>query len=145
MNSLMTDEMFAASEEAQHWCSVMTRCTTADVLDLDPVLERFDPAAATERGKVLVPETTAVPPRHKAPGQRITVAVSIDAQPERGPALAARLAAFAIEKTCDVIVFTSEDVCGFEAYGFRTERIAGTETDILKEQLTRLWDIEIVF
>ncbi|WP_428672446.1 hypothetical protein [Roseibium sp.] len=145
MNGLMTDELFANSTELQNWCTVMSRCTASQVIDIDPVLSRFDPATTPMRGKAVLPDTTAIPPRQETSIQRQTVAVLIDAQPDKGPALAARLAAFAIEKNCDVVIVTSEDICGFEAYGFRTERVTSNEDDILIAQLKSLWGIEIVF
>jgi hypothetical protein len=58
-----------------------------------------------------------------------------------------RLVAFALEKDVEIVVLSHVDHCGFERFGFRTERIAGAteaERAACEDQLRRFWNIDTV-
>ena len=60
---------------------------------------------------------------------------------------ALRLIAFALEKDVEIVVLSELDLCGFERFGFRIERIAGdtpAARAACEAQIRRFWNIDMV-
>jgi hypothetical protein len=134
--------------DVQHWNAVLARVTGHDAADIDEITRDFDPRAE-RAGRDIFPEIPAqlMPEAAmKRPGA-ICVGLRVEALPDDPADQAMRLVAFALEKDVEIVVLSHVDHCGFERFGFRTERIAGAteaERAACEDQLRRFWNIDTV-
>lgn len=130
------------------WDGVLARITEQRPDELDPILHRTKQPQV--RGRTLgvtgAPAPAAELWQREDEG-RSYIGVRIT-EPLADPALAAlRLASAAIERRVVPIILSHLDVCGFESFGFRVERLpAGGEADAAaaEVQLKRFWNLAIV-
>lgn len=148
-----TDESFLADQSSQDWSDILIRASVACPFNIDHVLAVANPLAQTKVGSALFVELDALPiNRSLSATDRPAIAVLLDDATARIPneqatIMATRYASLAVEKICEVIVFSHQNVSGFERFGFRVERVAGktqTERDDCIKQLRRFWGIEIL-
>lgn len=148
-----TDESFLADKATQDWAVIMTRASTVAPVNIDSLLCGWNYLARHGSGDVIFPQD-AFCVGHALPNAsaRPVIAVLLPDKDDRLPAeevhvLATRYAALAIEKECDVVILTHQHNAGFERFGFRVERLAGTtqaEQDACIAQLRLFWGFEIV-
>lgn len=145
--SIRNDETFAASEDAIRWSSVLARITSQKALNIDTEVSGYDPQRSQNAGRVVFPAESGLPSFDDRKDRRPAIGVFISEAEESKEAIAARLAALAIERDCEVIALSDEPLSGLERFGFRTERIAG-DTDAARaeciEQIRRFWGLEII-
>jgi len=144
-----TDESFLADQAAQDWSNVLIRSATACPTNIDALLA----GKPRKPGKVVFAAPPAPPrARELAEADRPAIGVLLDDAAERMPdadaaSLAARYAALAIEKECDIIILSHQANAGFERFGFRVERVAGqtaTAREACIDGLRRFWGIEVM-
>ena len=130
------------------WNSILSRIVPQDAADIDDIVGPFD-RCRTGAGEEIFPEIPSVLMPHCAMKRRDAVCIGLRAGEELTDAAdrAIRLAAFAIERDAEVVVFAHSDISGLERFGFRVERIAGaTEAArrTCEDQLRRFWNIDLV-
>ena len=127
---------------------LLTRITTQEPASLDQITGQFDPRIRAEGREIFFDDLFPLPPETPMKSPTFAaIGVQVDDKRADLPSLAARLAALAIERDCEIIVMTANDYSGLERFGFRTERISGNsaaERDACREQIRRFWNIEIV-
>jgi hypothetical protein len=148
-----TDDSFLADAAAQNWSTILIRSSTACPYNIDDLLVGANPLAQKTLGALVFAELDAMPvARAITADDRPAIGVMLDDACDRisddqTSVLATRYAALAIEKECEVIIFSHQDNAGFERFGFRVERIAG-QTELQRgacvEQLRRFWGIDIL-
>lgn len=142
-----TDESFLSSPDAARWREILARIAPHRAVDLDEITGAVDPTCRQERGRTLFPEGRITPLCEPEEDSRPAIGVHVsDTDPDLA-ALAAKLAALAIERDCEVITLSETPLSGLERFGFRNERIAG-ETDTARaqclDQVRAYWGLEIV-
>lgn len=152
MTTRRTDETFLADRTAQEWANRLIRTSAVAPSDIDAVLASAS-LQADRRGKVVFPDADDLPVI-KAPATqaRPVIGVLLDDANKRtadgeASALAARYAALAVEKECEVVIFSHQHNAGFERFGFRVERIAGKtkgQRAACIAQLKRFWGIDVL-
>ena len=119
-----------------------------DAEDLDGLLEEFDPQPRRPYGGEAFPDCSPVPPDAKTLARTDAVHVGLRVRDDMDVTeTALRVAAFAIERDVDVVVFSDRDRSGFERFGMRVERIGGATEDeraACEEQLRQFWQIDLV-
>lgn len=152
-SSRRTDESFLADQHAQDWAAIMVRASVVSPIGIDQLLESANGLARKQHGSAVFPSLGAMPvTRVVKTNDRAAIGVLLDDQTQRvndkqAHLMATRYAALAIEKECEVVIFSHQNNAGFERFGFRVERIAGkTDADRANciEQLRRFWGIEIL-
>ena len=152
-SSRRTDESFLADQNAQDWAAIMVRASMVSPIDIDQLLENANGLACKQHGTAVFPTLEAMPVMRSFESKdRPAIGVLLDDEDRRfsdaqAHLMATRYAALAIEKECEVIIFSHQNNAGFERFGFRVERIAGkTESDraACVEQLRRFWGIDIL-
>lgn len=141
------DEEFLASADAARWSNVLARITPAMALNIDNDIGEYDPQRALKPGRVVFPEGSGLPAINRQNNRRPAIGIMVSDNDESIETLAARLAALAIERDCEVIALTQGAISGLERFGFRTERIAGetkATRDECLEQIRRFWNLEII-
>jgi hypothetical protein len=129
--------------------SILPRIGQHDADDLDALLLPYDPRR-TEHGEDVFPLPEAVLMPETALKRADAVCVGLFARPGEASDVvdrAMRLAAFATERDVDVVVLSETDRSGFERFGFRVERIAGTtpaERAACEDQVRRFWNLDLV-
>lgn len=136
------DIEFASDPDSTHWCEIIARCGRVDALDLDGMLAEYDPLAAKSPGKIMQVENHGCPIHEKREG-RPSIGVMTDGK-DVTPSYVAQLAAFAVEKGCNIVAITSQEMSGLEAYGIRTECLGSGDAEAAMDQIKRLWGIELV-
>ena len=128
--------------------TVLRRLTPCAAQDIDDISCRFDPRFQGT-GKAVFPEGAIVPsgePQFKDK-DAVFVGLRVDA-PLANPAdTALEMATLALEHDAGVVVLTSLDYSGLERFGFRTERICGSDgvaDGTCFEQLRRFWGLEMI-
>lgn len=133
--------------EPRDYARIMSRISPWEADDLDELLAPSSQRAARP-GAVVFPQTEAPLMPRVAFRRADAVCVGFRVEPGGGPATgrAVRFAAMALERDVEVVVLTEEDVCGFERFGFRTERIAGEGESRRNciDQLLRFWGLDLV-
>lgn len=135
----------------ERWAKIIGRITAAVPHDLDGLIHR--PAAGGAPPSA--PPGTA-PSGRPAPSSSLwgftdagigRVGVRVTTPPDDPAGLAFRLAAVASERRVEPVILTTLDRSGFEAFGFRVERLCGTSPEARAEEeaeLARFWDFAIV-
>jgi hypothetical protein len=133
---------------ASTYTRLLTRITTQEPASLDLITGQFDPRIRAAGRDIFFEDLFPLPPQTPMKSPTFAaIGVQIDEKRVDLPSLAARLAALAIERDCEIVVMTTNDYSGLERFGFRTERISGNseaERDACREQIRRFWNIEIV-
>ena len=148
-----TDEAFLADRASARWSEILGRAFCPAPINIDPFLADLNPLCPQGTGTVLFSCTDP----HKAaprfpPFARPAIGVllaDVDAPvaPEKVRDVAARYAALAVEKECEVIILSHQNNSGFERFGFRVERVAGadaTANAVCIAQLRQFWELEII-
>lgn len=152
-SSHRTDESFLADQHAQDWAAILVRASVVSPIGIDRLLVGANGLACEKHGSAVFPSLEAMPVSRVIKAKdRPAIGVLLDDQAhrisdEQAHLMATRYAALAIEKECEVIIFSNQNNAGLERFGFRVERIAG-ETEVERtdcvEQLRRFWGIEIL-
>lgn len=131
------------------WDTVLARLTRHQPDDLDDLLGPLDARRAATPGADAFPAGVGLNPF--APAWRAEGTVAIGVRVRTAPAdpagLAARLAAFALEREAEVVVLSEADYSGLERFGFRTERVAGPTPEAreaCERQSADFWGLEVV-
>jgi hypothetical protein len=147
------DAAFLADSAAARWSEVLGRSFCPNPINIDAVLADLNPLCRGAQGTVVfAPDDLqqASPPFPPAARPAIGVLLADHDGPisgDRTKDLAARYAALAIEKECEVIILSHQHNAGFERFGFRVERVAGADADARAAcvaQLRQFWDLEII-
>ena len=142
-----TDESFLTSADAARWREILSRITHNTAVELDTLTGPFDPGYRSCKGRVLFPDVLNSPLCDPADDSRTAIGVSVSGPEHDLPALAARLAAIAIEQDCEVVTLSETPVSGLERFGIRNECIAG-ETEEQREacisHIRTFWGLEFV-
>lgn len=130
------------------YARLITRITRARIPSLDTLAGAYDPRVAPTAKAVFFDDLVPLPPETpmKSP-EFAAIGVRVEGEIVDETGLAARLAALAIERNCEIVALTTKDYSGLERFGFRTERIVGEtegERALCLEQIKRFWNIEIV-
>ncbi len=129
------------------WVNVLARINTHDAMNIDHLLcgydERYDPS-----GQPLFP--VALPPTwHEVAfkeADAVTVAAVVSRGTDNKAGIALHLAALAMEKNVQIVVFTDDDYAGLERFGFRVERVdlpSGEGHSGTFAQLKAFWNVEV--
>lgn len=135
--------------EPTHWSSILPRIGPHDADDLDALLAPHDPRRS-EPGRDLfsLPEAVLMPTARLKRADAVCVGLRAPAGDAADAAdRAMRLAAFAAEHDVQIVVLAEADRSGFERFGFRVERIAGTnpeERAACEAQIRRFWNLDLV-
>ena len=130
------------------WSAILSRVTPCDGDEFDDIAGDFDPLR-DHCGVDLFPEVEAsLMPSAKMKREDM-VSIGFRPQPsEDGFAeQAARLASFALERDVEVIVLEDGPTSGMGRFGFRVERIAGSDPEAqqtCEDQIRRFWNIDLV-
>lgn len=148
-----TDAAFLADATSARWSDVLVRAFCPSPINIDAVLAALNPLCLHNTGDVVFTcdDPNRVMPQ-SAPAARPAIGVllaDVDGPVARDKArdLAARYAALAVEKECEVIILSHQHNSGFERFGFRVERVAGADAaarSICVAQLRQFWDLEII-
>ncbi len=142
-----TDESFLASSDAARWRDILSRITNHRAVELDELTGSLDPGYRVNKGRSFFPDVSIIPICDPGDGSRTAIGVRISDTEQDLSALAARLAALAIEQDCEVVTLSEQPLSGLERFGFRNERIAG-ETEEQRaaciEQIRAIWGLEFV-
>lgn len=148
-----SDEAFLADKASARWSEVLGRAFCPAPINIDPFLAELNPLAMQAQGAVLFPckNSEGAAPRF-APFARPAIGVLLadaDAPIDAGKVqdVAARYAALAVEKECEVIILSHQNNSGFERFGFRVERVAGADAAANAAcigQLRQFWELEII-
>ncbi|MBM7069933.1 hypothetical protein [Actibacterium sp. 188UL27-1] len=148
MTTIRTDDTFLHCPDAERWRGVLARVNGHRATNLDTAVRPFDPVAAEDPGKVLFPEPDLTPVLPEIGDQRPAVGVMVEDALTKDPiVLAAQLAALALEKDCEIVVISENNLSGFERFGFRTERVAGNteaERAACLDQIRAFWNLDII-
>ncbi len=147
-----TDDTFSADENAARWMATIVRTTSAEPLGLDSLLEQHDALAGPSAGRpVFAPCNAAKGRRRDDDGLRPSVGWLATSDRLDSPAslcaTVVQLASLAVERDCEVIVISDQDVSGFERFGFRTERLAGdteSERETCLSQIREFWQCDVI-
>jgi hypothetical protein len=135
--------------DSQRWNEILLRIVPQDATDIDDITGPFDSCRAAAEGTDIFPELASVLMPQCRMKRRDAVCIGLRAKDVLSDAAdrAVRLAAFAIERDSEVVVFAHSDASGLERFGFRVERVAGdTEAarSACEDQLRRFWNIDLV-
>ncbi|MGO4908180.1 hypothetical protein ACEN2J_07580 [Pseudorhodobacter sp. W20_MBD10_FR17] len=152
-NANRNDAAFLADSAAARWSEVLGRCFCPSPINIDAVLASLNPLCFGIPGAVVFAcndHQQAIPPLPPIARPAIGVLLADHDGPiagDKAKNLAARYAALAIEKECEVIILSHQHNAGFERFGFRVERVAGADADARAAciaQLKQFWDLEII-
>lgn len=153
MTTHRSDETFLADGAAQEWSNILIRTSAVAPHDIDDLLACHALAPDAKRGAVVFPDPAMLPSLKTVEDEtRPVIGVILDDAITRTAAhdvtaMAARYAALAVEKDCEVVIFSHQNNAGFERFGFRVERIAGETEDqraACVAQLRRFWHVEVL-
>ncbi len=134
------------------WLKIAARIVAGRPISIDEILfenpgERKNPgtcidlelpakwtAPSPENWPLLLPECATI-------GVRVTEKLDAEVQ------IATRLIAMATERSIVPVIFSTIAPSGFERFGFRVERLAGSDAaqlSICEEELKSFWDVAIV-
>ncbi|MEL6519901.1 MAG: hypothetical protein AAFQ66_02995 [Pseudomonadota bacterium] len=148
MNRIRTDESVLHCPDTQRWSGVLARISPSAGQNIDTAVGAFDTIANVIPGQVIYPVTNIDPVLPQEDSQRPAIGVRVDHVSEaETPAYAAKLAALAVEKDCEVVILSENCRSGFERFGFRTERLAGKD-DVEKahclDQIRLFWNLDLI-
>ena len=146
------DDSFAADADAARWMAAIARATCADPVNLDALLEPHDCLARNGSGRIVFASSNDTPLRRAAgDGDRPAIGCLLSGEDAVDPngvsAMTAQLAALAIERDCEVVVISDQNISGFERFGFRVERVAGdtdAERSVCVQQIRDFWNCDVI-
>ncbi len=124
------------------WSQVLAGLSPHMPTDLDGL-----DATTTPPGRLTPPKRPPSSRLFRLETERAGIGVRVRARLEDPSALAARLAAIALERDLMPIILSDIPRSGFERWGFRVERISGEsecERDAMIEEVKAFWSIAVV-
>jgi hypothetical protein len=131
------------------WSEVVARIVAAAPERIDDLTAPFEPSTTGTPGGEVFPvvEGVLMPQTEMARSDAVAVGFRVEAPLPDLVDRALRLAAFALEHDCEIVVLSHVEESGFERFGFRVERIVGAtdeERAACDEQIRRFWNIDLV-
>jgi hypothetical protein len=130
------------------WFDVIGRITKSAPVDLDAALFGDTPAATPPAPARMMGRASPVSARLWARDESVShIGIRVTRLPADIRSLAVRLASAATERRVIPIILSSLSRTGFEAYGFRVERLPEGPPELVstyEEELRKFWDMPIV-
>lgn len=135
--------MSAPSKYATH----LGNLTRHAPVQLDPVLFAGSTTPGTDIAFVDVGPPVSPALWARPEGELSYIGIRVTAPIEQTHALAADLAALAVERQIIPVFLSRIGQCGMQQFGFRVEMVGGTDEDqrqACEDQLTRLWNLAMI-
>ena len=127
----------------EDWLKLIARITANSPADLD---DQHPPQHAGT-GKLRCEDLPVSEDLWRRNEAATYVGIRVDTAAENADHLALRLASMALERDVEPIILSTVDLCGFEQFGFRIERLPPEPEDLraaFEEEVAAFWNLAMI-